>query len=85
MLIPFGQELAGCFNVGMSILGAVLGLAGCVFSWLRSVQVMDWFVPVSPLALLHGSHQKWMASVVLGCSLLLFTIFPLQVLFLALS
>lgn len=76
MLIPLGQELAGCFIVGMNILGVVLGLAGCVFACLRSVQVKDWFVPVSPLAFLHG----WKA--VLGSRLLILLSFPYRYFFL---
>lgn len=44
MLIPLGQESAGCLNVGMSSLGLVLGLAGCMFAPLKSLQVKDQFV-----------------------------------------
>lgn len=41
--------------------------------------------PVSCSAFLHGPLQKGMQTVVLGSSLLILTIFPLQVLFLALN
>lgn len=56
-----------------------------MFASLKSVQVKDWFVSVSHSAFLRSPLQKGVQSVVLGSSLLLLTIFTLQVLFPALS